>query len=487
MIRSDLCEMLKHGKSRLRRMPMRASLSMRIFMPMLLMLAGFLLTAVKDLPPQDLEARVDAYVLPYVQSNNFSGAILIAKSNKVLIRKAFGMANLELGVPNTPETRFHVASISKSFTAVAIILLEQRGKLSTADPLIKFIPDYPNGDKITVHHLLVHTSGIPNVNNFSDYDAKSRFSHSLVKIISWFKHKPLEFSPGERYSYSNSNYNLLAYIIEKVSGQPYGEFLRKNIFAPLGMKDTAHDGDPAAIIKNRAYGYIPAGARDLENAPPLVWSIKSGNGSIYTTVDDLYKWDRALYGDKLLNKASREKIFTDHINDVGYGWFIRKGGRRCVAINGRSPGFAANLDRFIDDDICIVMVANIYSSIVHTMADDLAALVFGEERQPLIPADPVEVDPVILESYVGRYQFGEDFIFNPGMIGEVKRKGDGLIIISGGGGGGSCLIPQREDRFLDRLYGGIVSFVKDAQGKTVHLIWNFGQDYKADQIKEKQE
>lgn len=484
MIRFDLYKKRVDGKIWLWRLPARAAWSKWLFTPTLFMLAGCLLTAIKDYLPEDLETRVDAYVMPSVQSNNFSGAILIAKGDKVLVRKAYGIANLELGVPNTPETRFHVASISKSFTAAAIILLEQKGKLSTVDPLSKFIPDYPNGDKITVHHLLVHTSGIPNVNSFPDYNAKSRFSHSLEEIISWFKHEPLEFKPGERYSYSNSNYNLLAYIIEKVSGQPYGEFLRNNIFEPLGMKNTDHDGDPAVIIKNRASGYMPAGARDLENAPLLAWSIKTGNGSICTTVDDLYKWDRALYGDQLLNEASREKIFTDHISGVGYGWFIRKGERRHVAINGRAPGFAANLDRFIADDICIVMVANIYSSIVHTMADDLAAIVFGEERQPLIPAAPVQVDPVILDSFVGSYQFGEDFTFNPRMIGAVKRKDDGLVLFSRGGGGASYLIPQNENRFLDRLYGGIVSFVIDAHGNVTHLIWNFGQDYKAERIKE---
>ena len=177
-----------------------------------MVLVGFLILAglrvqAQNVRAADLAARVDAYVLPYVQSNNFSGAILIAQGEKVLLRKGYGQANVELAVPNSPETRFHVASISKSFTAAAVVLLEQRGKLSTSDPLSKHIPGYPNGERITIHHLLVHASGIPNVNNFPDYDRWSLFPHSLDEIIGWFKDKPLEFKPGERYSYSNSNYN----------------------------------------------------------------------------------------------------------------------------------------------------------------------------------------------------------------------------------------------------------------------------------------
>lgn len=454
---------------------------LNIFM---LLLMSSLLYAGQDHGSLTLGNRIDAYVLPYVQSNNFSGAILIARAGKVLVRKGYGMANFELAIPNTPETVFHVASISKSFTAAAVILLEQRGLLKTSDPLNKFISDYPHGKEITVHHLLVHTSGIPNVNSFPDYDFKSLYAHSLDEIISWFKHKSLEMKPGERYSYSNSNYNLLAKIIEIVSGQSYGEFLQENIFEPLGMNNTDHDDDPGSLIPRRALGYMPARAQDLENAPPLVWSIKTGNGSIYTTVDDLYQWDRTLYGDKLLCQASRQKIFTDYGQGVGYGWFIRKDKPHHYAINGRAPGFSSNLERFADDDVCIIIASNLYSSLTHTMAEDLNAIVFGEERQARIPAAPVKIEPSILEDYVGGYQFGDDFTYNPSMVGEVEKEGNFLTLTSGSGGGTSYLIPISQGRFIDRLYGGTVSFMKDASGKTAFLIWNFGKDFKAERIKE---
>ncbi len=449
---------------------------------MFLIASGFVI-ADQDVSPTDLELRIDAYVTPYVQSNNFSGTILIAQGGRVLVRKGYGMANFELTVPNMPETVFHVASISKSFTAAAVILLEQGGLLKISDPLTKFIPDYPHGEEITIHHLLVHTSGIPNINSFPDYDDKSLYTHNLDDIISWFKHKPLEMKPGERYRYSNSNYNLLAKIIEIVAGQSYGEYLQKNIFEPLRMEDTAHDDDPSALIPCRAHGYMPARAQDLENAPPLVWSIKTGNGSIYTTVDDLFKWDRALYGDKLLNQASRQKIFTDYGHGVGYGWFIRKDKSHHYAINGRAPGFSSSLERFVDDDVCIIITSNLYSSITHTMAADLNAIVFGEERLSLIPVTPMKIDPSILESYVGRYQFGDDYPYNPRGVAAVEKEGD-LLGLTSGGGRTSYLIPLSMDHFIDRLYGGTVSFVKDTEGKITYLIWNFGEDYKAERLKD---
>ncbi len=251
-----------------------------------------------------LETQINAYVKPYLDVGGFNGSVLIAKKGKVLLSKGYGMANYELGVPNSPQSKFHIASVSKTFTAAAVMLLEERGLLKVGDSLTKFIPDYPNGDKITVHHLLTNTSGIANINDFPEYDAWSKFSHTPEDLIEKFKNKPLDFKPGERgYTESNSNYNLLAFIIEKLSGKSYGEFLEENIFAPLNMKDSGHDNRPEAVLKNRANGYVPVGVSEIKNAPFLDWSIKTGNGSIYSTVEDLYKWDRSLYTEKILRSC----------------------------------------------------------------------------------------------------------------------------------------------------------------------------------------
>jgi CubicO group peptidase (beta-lactamase class C family) len=357
-------------------------------------------------------------------------------------------------------------------------MLEQRGQLQVKDTLAKFIPDYPQGDKITVHHLLTHTSGIPNVNNFSSYAEKSRSRLALSEIIPLFKDKPLEFEPGARFRYSNSNYNLLAFIIEKVSGKKYGEFLEENIFRPLQMNATANDDGSDVLIPNRASGYVPAGLQDVENAPFLNWSIKIGNGSLYSTVEDLYKWDRALYSDVILKKSTRDRMFTDY-GGFGYGWFVRKKlDHHVVSINGRSPGFTSSLDRFVDDDVAIILAANTYSGMTQSMADDLAAIVF-EQKYATLPK-PVSLSADVLRDYAGRYQFGQDFSFNPGAAVSVERIDNTLRMVTGGST--TYLLPQSETRFVDRLFGGVVSFTKGPDGKVTDLIWNFGSDFKASKI-----
>jgi CubicO group peptidase (beta-lactamase class C family) len=426
-----------------------------------------------------LVAKVDAYVRPYLAGNNFSGSILIAKAGRVLLDKGYSKASYELAVDNTPRTRFHIASLSKTFTAAAILILQERGQLSVDDPLAKFIPDYPNGEKITVHHLLTHTSGIPNVNDLPEYGEKSKSRLSLTEIISLFKEKPLEFAPGARYRYSNSNYNLLAFIIEKVSGKSYGDFLRENIFQPLGMDETGNDDGSDHLIPNRASGYVPVGIRDVENAPYLNWSIKTGNGSLYSTVDDLYKWDRALYTEKILKKSTLDKMFTNY-GGFGYGWYVRKHfDKRVTAITGRSPGFTSSLERFIDDDVCIILAANTYSGITQSMADDLAAIVFGEKYE--VPGEPAKISAAALESFEGRYQFGQDFTFNPGTVVTIEKAGNDLRMQTAGGT--TYLIPQSETRFLDRLFGGVVTFKRDASGAVTQLTWTFGKDFAAQKLR----
>ncbi len=429
--------------------------------------------------PTDLETKVDAYVKPYLEMKGFNGSILIASKGQVLLRKGYGMANYELDAPNTPLTKFHIASISKTFTAAAIMLLEERGLLRVSDPLSKYIPDYPSGDKITVHHLLTHTSGIQNVNYFPDYNAKSKFPQTLTNIIEMFKNKPLGMQPGERYEYSNSNYNLLAFIIEKVSSKSYGEFLRENIFAPLEMKDTGHDGHAGAIIKNRASGYAAVGVNDLENAPYLDWTIKTGNGSLYSTVEDLYRWDRALYTEKILKKSTLDKVFKPHVDNIGYGWFLGKRlNRNVTRMSGRSPGFQGEIQRYVNDDACVIVLSNNYSGAASFMINDLAAILFSEPYEALTVNPNLKIDQKVTETYLGRYQGGSDFLV-AGASATVERQ-DGNLAVRWSWGGLSWLVPLTEAKFYDRSSGGVVTFVKDDKGRISHLIYrSSGRDYRA--------
>src|SRR5438270_1219497 len=311
----------------------------------LVLFVGVTVTAVSG-QTQPLSKRIDDYLAPFARGKNFIGAVLVARGDEVLFNRAYGQANYSLGVPNTPKTRFHIASISKPFTAAAILLLEERGRLSVEDPVSKYVPDFPSGDKISLRHLLTHTSGIVNVNNLPEYNQASRFPQTPHSLIDLFKNKPLNFEPGSKYEYSNSNYNLLAYVIEQVSGKSYSDFLWENIFVPLGLKDTGHDGDAARIIDNAASGYQPKGVAELENAPYLDWSSKTGNGSLYSTTSDLLRFIRAYSEGKVVSKATLDKVWVEKSGN-NFGWFVRKkNGWLAIGTNGRSPGFTSSADYY---------------------------------------------------------------------------------------------------------------------------------------------
>lgn len=433
-------------------------------------------------PRNSIEAKLDAYIRPYLEIKAFNGAILLARKGKVLASRGYGMANYDLNVPNTPQTRFHIASISKMFTAAAILLLQERGRLSVGDFLNKYIADYPRGNEITLHHLLIHTSGIVNANNLPDYETKARFPQTLTSIIEMFKDKPLTMKPGERFSYSNSNYNLLAYVIEKTSAQSYGEFLKQNIFDPLGMNDTGHDGNAGMIIKNRAMGYATVGLTDLENASYLDWTIKTGNGSLYSTTEDLYRWDRSLYTEKILRKSSLDAMFTQHVEGTGYGWFVdTRLKRRVHRFSGRSPGFQCEINRYPDDDACVIVLGNNYSGTASYMVRDLGAITFGESHETLTLVKDLRLPPQVTESYVGRYEGGQDF-WRPNATFEVARRGDQLTL-RWNTGATVTLVPTGETKFYDRVFGATWTFVKNDAGKVSHVIFTFDQQpYQAKKV-----
>jgi CubicO group peptidase (beta-lactamase class C family) len=195
--------------------------------------------AAQDSTGRTLEQRVDRFVRPYVASNNFTGVILVRRGGRVQLNKGYGMANYELSVPNSGSSRLHIASVTKAFTAAAVLLLAERGKLKLDDPVSRHLPDYPQGDLIRIKHLLEHTAGIPNLGSGATWEREERLPHSTEQLVGLFKDLPLDFEPGSETRYSNSNYNLLTLILEKLSGQEYESFLQDNIFTPLGLGATS--------------------------------------------------------------------------------------------------------------------------------------------------------------------------------------------------------------------------------------------------------
>jgi CubicO group peptidase (beta-lactamase class C family) len=377
-----------------------------------------------------LEAAVADYLAPLLRTNNFSGVVLVAKGDTIVFQKGYGRASIEHGVPNGPSTVLQIASISKPFTAAAAMLLAEQGKIDLKAPLRRVLPGYPNGDKLTVHHLLSHTSGIPNINDFDDYGELQRRPHTTEQLVAHFKDRTLEFEPGARYSYSNSNYNLLAHIIEKVSGQDFGTFLERSIFTPLGLDHTGH-ARPGEIVPQMANGYAPAGSLGIQRSDYLDWSVKTGNGSLYSDAAGVMRFMRGVHQGKLLNARSLSASFTPHTPNVGYGWFLSKAnGREIHHINGRSPGWAAQADYYIADGVTVVVLSNLYVSVATDIARAVGALYFGEPVKPMpdLRADPLSAPA--LAAISGTYQFGPDY-YVPNATVTVRGR-DGQVEASVG-------------------------------------------------------
>jgi CubicO group peptidase (beta-lactamase class C family) len=426
---------------------------------------------------QDIKPQVDELINAYMKMDKFTGSILIAKDGKILVSKGYGMANRELDVINTPQTKFRLGSVTKQFTALAIMQLQERGLLNVNDPIKKYIPDYPSGDKITIHHLLTHTSGIPNLTDFPDFTETMMIPSPVEKTIERFKNKPLEFEPGEKFSYSNSGYVLLGYLIEKISGKSYESFLNENIFQPLNMTNTGYDHN-STILKNRASGYS-LDKDELINAPYIDMSLPIGGGALYSTVEDLYLWDRALYTEKLVSKASLEKMFTPFKEDYGYGWTITElFKRKRISHSGGINGFSCNISRYVNDDACIIVLSNFEYAPVGQIGKDLAAIVFGEKYE--LPKERVEiqVDPNIYDAYVGEYQIDTNLILN------ITKEDNRLFAQAIGTGQPKFEIyPESETKFFLKVVDAQITFVKNEKGIVTELILHQNGDHPAKKIK----
>jgi len=341
--------------------------------------AGLVLAVLSPLSALSRSSKVDEYMNGQVKANRFSGSVLIAQNGKVLMAKGYGMANVELNVLNTPDTKFRLASITQQFTAMAILELEERGRLSIEDLVCKYISKCPNDwQEIKIVDLLTHTSGIPNFTDFPDFEKTSLSPTTVPELLARIGNKPLEFKPGEKWKYSGSGYEVLGALIENVSGEPYAKYLSEHIFEPLGMADTGYDS-ATRIIPGRASGYRRDGDTGiLVNASYLDMSVPYSAGALYSTVNDLYRWDRALYSEKLVSKKSLNQMFTPYRDGYGFGWkIVREVERKAIVYGGSINGFSASIRRYPDDDACVIVLSNLQSVDAEKVAHDLGAILFG--------------------------------------------------------------------------------------------------------------
>ena len=419
---------------------------------------------------ENLESMVDEYINPLVESRNFSGTIFIAHDGKILYNKGFGMANFDASIPNTPDTKFQIASLSKTFTVAAILLLQQRGLLKVSDPISHFLPDYPHGDKITVHQLLNHTSGLPRYVFFPDYKEKSVQSHTARDIVEWIKDKPLAFNPGERSGYSNSNYAMLAYIIELVSGMEYNEFLKTNIFDVLNLSNTGHSDGANSHIKNLAIGYVPIELKDLKKSDFYDYSIAIGAGSLCSTTEDLFHWYQALVNGRLLNEASLDLMMNQRDDNTSYGWIHDTWfGKDVFKKSGwDGVGFASQFVHFQEDDLTIIILMNLsISGITAEIANNLSAIVLGKEHNSFELISNPTNDEDKIEQIIGIYRFGHDF-YVPNSSIEIIESG-GYFYIKNQPDQKVGLIQISEEEYIDRQHWLKVKFVWNDNGQIVGL------------------
>lgn len=314
-------------------------------------------------PSSPKVAKIDEVMTLANKYRLFNGSVLVAEHGKVIYRKGLGLANMEWDIPNTPETRFRLGSITKQFTATLILQLAAQGKIKLDGKLSDYLPDYRKdiGDKVTVHQLLNHTSGIPSYTGLPGFfQDVSRNPYKVDEFVKKYASNDLEFEPGSKFSYNNSGYFLLGAIIERVTGKPYEQVLKENIFEPLGMKNSGYDHFDA-LIQKRAIGYqkTPDG---YVNAPYLDMSIPYAAGSLYSTVEDLYLWDQALYADSVLSTTSKELMFKPNLSNYAYGWTITKtsfdANVPVITHNGGINGFSTTIIRFPAEKNLIVMLDN---------------------------------------------------------------------------------------------------------------------------------
>ncbi|WP_347050795.1 serine hydrolase [Flavobacterium olei] len=333
---------------------------------------------------QDKVQKIEQLLSKYNEYGQFNGSALVAENGKVIFKKGFGAANMEWNIPNQSDTKFRLGSISKQFTALLIVKLAEDGKLKLDVPITTYLTDYPkeNGDKITIHQLLTHSSGIPNYTNAPGFfKDKARNPYTPTEFVKTFSSLPLEFTPGEKFNYSNSGYFLLGYIVEKVSGKTYEQYLQEVIFTPLKMVNSGYDHNDV-ILKNRAAGYEKQGKK-ITNAAYLDMSIPYAAGSLYSTVDDLYLWDQALYTNKLLSQKSIESLFKPYIKaggaSYGYGWFVEEDENgKTVGHGGGINGFNTIISRNFKNKNLVVLLNNTGGTVLGEMTDAINNILFGK-------------------------------------------------------------------------------------------------------------
>ena len=415
--------------------------------------------------PAPAARAMDALLSAAFKPGEPGAAVIVAKDGKVLLRKGYGMASLELGVRVDPGMVFRVGSVTKQFTATAILMLAEEGKLRLDDPITNFLPGYPtHGQTITIEHLLTHTSGIKSYTDMPEWVPLWRKDMPLDSLIAVFKDQPADFAPGEKWAYDNSGYVLLGAIIEKVSGRPYADFVRDRIFVPLGMTHTCYD-TTESVVPGRVPGYLKD-AGGWKHAQYLSMTQPYAAGSLMSSVDDLARWDAALYTEKLLKRASLERAWTPYVlkdgksTGYGYGWTMSAvRGRPSIEHGGGINGFVSQTLRLPGHHVYVAILTNRETGqpSPERLAAQLAAIAIGN---PYAEPKPVALTASQMDALVGVYRINEK------EQRVIRRDGDRLFSQRSGGVKREIFALSPTEFYLKDSFTRLV-FEKDSGGKVV--------------------
>ena len=417
--------------------------------------------------------RMDAIIQSYVDDKQFMGSVLVAQKGRVLLNKGYGFANLEWQIPNSAITKFRLGSLTKQFTAAAILLLEEQGKLKTTELLKKYMTDAPSAwNEITIFHLLNHTSGIPNYTKFPDFTAFTTSTKTPEQQIAYFRDQPLKFKPGSDFEYNNSAYVLLGYLIEKLSGQSYQDFIVKKIFKPLEMNDSGYDSH-SEILLQRASGYeiTPNG---LRNTDFLDMSIPYAAGSLYSTTQDLLRWQEKLFGGKVISSQSLNKMIQPFKNTYGFGVSIQSlDGHEAITHGGGINGFNTFMIYFPEDKLTIIILANLIALgfVPQSIGLNIAKLVYKKSVIPPSERKEILLSPEKLTQFIGSYTITPVNIYyttqtstfvisleNDHLAAQVENQSK------------VTLIPESETKFFSKIPDVQIEFFQDQQGNISHLV-----------------
>ena len=427
---------------------------------------------------QNDAARIDTLLNAYANLSQFNGSALVAKDGKILLNKGYGYRDAVTGVLNDEHSIFQLGSVTKQFTSAVILKLQEEHKLSVSDKLSKYFPAYPKGDSITIKELLTHTAGIYNYTNDENF-MKNEITKPKTReqMMALFENKLLDFSPGTSWSYSNSGYSMLGYIIEKVTKTSYEQAIRNYIFSPLKM---THSGFDFTDLKSadKTTGYFVLNTHDTMKAPIVDSTVSFSAGAIYSTTGDLYRWSQALENNTILSASEQNEAYTPVKNNYGYGWGIDSiNGKRRVGHNGGIPGYITTISRVPADDVTIILLSNASNPAIEKISNGIYAILYNQKYEVPKQRKAVSLDEQTMQEYNGQYEI------KPGLIVTINAK-DSVLIASPTGQSDKTLFAEKKDFFFEKEEDVQLDFTRNDKNEVDGFIFHQnGREIKCKKIK----